>query len=106
LAESHYDSRSRAAFDEAVAIGTAVAVAEMWFSPDASRIIELSTKCARDEAFQVLGEARAFLKQHGVDLTGEGQDPQGAGVLLSAPSRQAEAIRSFLARCIPTRYNA
>jgi hypothetical protein len=49
------------------------AVAEMWFYPDASRILELSTKCTHDEAFRVLAEARAFLKQRGVDLTGEQQ---------------------------------
>jgi hypothetical protein len=46
-------------------------VAEMWLYPDNSRILELSTKCAPSEAFQVAAEARAFLSQQGVDLGGE-----------------------------------
>jgi hypothetical protein len=48
-------------------------VAELWFYPDASRILELSTKARPGEAFQVATEARLFLKQAGVDLTGEQQ---------------------------------
>jgi hypothetical protein len=46
-------------------------VAEMWLYPDGSRIAELSTRCAPEEAFQVAAETRAFLAQAGVDLTGE-----------------------------------
>ena len=46
-------------------------VAELWFYPDGSRILELSTKCAQDEALQVLAETRAFLTGHGISLTGE-----------------------------------
>jgi hypothetical protein len=46
-------------------------VAEMWIYPDGSRILELSTRCATTEAFQVAAEARAFLVEHGVDLSGE-----------------------------------
>lgn len=46
-------------------------VAEVWFYPDASRILELSTKCAPDEAFQVAAETRAFLKKRGISVTGE-----------------------------------
>jgi hypothetical protein len=46
-------------------------VAEVWFYPDASRILELSTKCAPHEAFQVLAELRAFLVQRGIHLTGQ-----------------------------------
>jgi hypothetical protein len=45
-------------------------VAEMWLYPDGSRILELSTKCAPGEAFQVATEARAFLTERGVDLDG------------------------------------
>ena len=48
-------------------------VAELWFYPDNSMILELSTKCAPSEAIQVAAETRAFLIQHGVDLTGEQQ---------------------------------
>ena len=46
-------------------------VAEMWLYPDNSRILELSTKSAPSEAFQVAAETRAFLFEHGVDLDGE-----------------------------------
>jgi hypothetical protein len=48
-------------------------VAELWLYPDGSRILELSTKCAPTEAFQVAVEARAFLTARGVDLGGEQQ---------------------------------
>ena len=40
-------------------------VAEMWLYPDGSRILELSTKCLPNEAFQVAAEARAYLEVHG-----------------------------------------
>jgi hypothetical protein len=46
-------------------------VGEMWLFPDNTRILELSTKCAPDEAFQVAAEARAFLSGHGLDLSAE-----------------------------------
>jgi len=46
-------------------------VAELWSYPDGSRVLELSTKCAPVEAFQVAAEARAFLAQRGVDLSAE-----------------------------------
>ena len=48
-------------------------VAELWFYPDGSRILELSTKCAPSEAFQVATEAKAFLAGKGVDLSGDQQ---------------------------------
>jgi hypothetical protein len=46
-------------------------VAEMWFYPDGSRILELSTRCETTEMFQVAVETRAFLVARGVDLSGE-----------------------------------
>jgi hypothetical protein len=46
-------------------------VAEVWLYPDDSRILELSTKCAPSETFQVAAEARAFLAEKGVDMSGE-----------------------------------
>ena len=46
-------------------------VAEMWFYPDGSRILELSTKCRPEQAFQVLAETRAFLTEHKISLTGK-----------------------------------
>jgi hypothetical protein len=48
-------------------------VAELWLYPDGTRILELSTKCPPDEAFQVAAETRAFLAERGVDLSGEQQ---------------------------------
>jgi hypothetical protein len=48
-------------------------VAELWFYPDGSRILELSTKCPPSEAFQAAVESRGFLSGRGVDLTGEQQ---------------------------------
>ena len=46
-------------------------VAELWLYPDDSRLLELSTKCAPGEAFQVSAETRAFLTERGVDMSGE-----------------------------------
>jgi hypothetical protein len=46
-------------------------VAELWLYPDNSRILELSTKCAPAEGFQVATETRVFLTEQGVDLSGE-----------------------------------
>jgi hypothetical protein len=46
-------------------------VAEVWLYPDNSMILELSTKCAPSEAFQVAAEARAFLTKRDIDLSGE-----------------------------------
>jgi hypothetical protein len=48
-------------------------VAEMWLYPDNTRILELSTKCAPSEAWDVAAHARAFLEGKGVDLLGEQQ---------------------------------
>jgi hypothetical protein len=44
--------------------------AELWFYPDGSRILELSTKCTAADAFQVAAEARFFLSAKGVSLDG------------------------------------
>jgi hypothetical protein len=46
-------------------------VAEIWIYPDGSRILELSTRAATNETFQVAAEARAFLAGRGIDLSGE-----------------------------------
>ena len=48
-------------------------VAEPWFYPDGSQILELSTKCALSEAFQAAVETRTFLARQGVDLSGKQQ---------------------------------
>jgi hypothetical protein len=46
-------------------------VAELWLYPDNTMLLELSTKCAPDETFQVAAETGAYLTEHGVDLRGE-----------------------------------
>jgi hypothetical protein len=46
-------------------------VVELWLFPDNSRVVELSTKCAPAEAFQVAAETRAYLTGRGVDLSGD-----------------------------------
>ena len=48
-------------------------VTELWLYPDGSRILELSTKCAPAEAFQVAAETRSYLASRGVDLSTEQQ---------------------------------
>ncbi len=48
-------------------------VAELWLYPDGSRILELSTKAATSDAFEVAARTRRFLEQRGVNLTGEQQ---------------------------------
>jgi hypothetical protein len=48
-------------------------VAELWFYPDGSRILELSAKCPPMETFQAAAELRAFLSGKGLDLSGEQQ---------------------------------
>ncbi|MDA0180688.1 hypothetical protein OJ997_10325 [Solirubrobacter phytolaccae] len=48
-------------------------VTEVWFYPDGTRILELSTKCAPPEAFTVVAETRAFLAGCGIDTSGEQQ---------------------------------
>jgi hypothetical protein len=45
-------------------------VAELWFYPDGSQVVELSTKCKPEEALEVAVESRAFLVSKGVDLGG------------------------------------
>jgi hypothetical protein len=48
-------------------------VAELWFYPDGSRILELSTKCKPAEAFDVAARTRVYLSERGVNLSGEQQ---------------------------------
>jgi hypothetical protein len=45
-------------------------VIELWLYPDGTRILELSTKCAPAEAFQVAAESRAFLAERNIDVGG------------------------------------
>src|SRR5262249_52153270 len=43
-------------------------VAELWFYPDGSRILELSTTCLPEEAFQVSLEARKYLRARQIQV--------------------------------------
>jgi hypothetical protein len=66
-------------------------VAELWLYPDGSRILELSTKCAPTEAFQVAVESRAFLTKQGVDLSGEQQTKTKTALEFFSRNRKATA---------------
>jgi hypothetical protein len=66
-------------------------VAELWFYPDGSRILELSTKCAPTQAFQVAAETRSFLSSQGVDLFGEQQTKTKTALEYFARNRNAVA---------------
>jgi len=45
-------------------------VAELWFYPDNTRVLELSTKCAPSEVLEVAAEGRAYLESRGVSTGG------------------------------------
>jgi hypothetical protein len=44
-------------------------VAELWNYPDGSRLLELSTKCTPQEAFDVAAETKVFLAGRGIDVS-------------------------------------
>jgi hypothetical protein len=69
-------------------------VGEMWLYQDGSRILELSTKCLPREAFQVAAEARAYLAERGVPLTGEQQTKTKTALEFFARQLRAEAAGS------------
>ena len=43
-------------------------VLEVWIYPDASLVMEVSTKCLPKEAFQVIGDFKDYLARHGIAL--------------------------------------
>lgn len=59
-------------------------VAEMWLYPDSTRVLELSTKCAPDEAFQVAAETRAFLSERGLSIDEEQETKTGRALQVFA----------------------
>jgi hypothetical protein len=63
---------------------------ELWVYPDGSRILELSTRCAVNEPFQVAAEAKAFLAERGVIL-GSGQTTKTRAALSYFSKQLAEA---------------
>jgi hypothetical protein len=66
-------------------------VAELWLYPDGERILELSTKCAPNEGFQVAAETRAFLADRGVNLYGEQQTKTKTALDFFARNLQEQA---------------
>ena len=46
-------------------------VVELWLYPDGSHVLELSTKCRPEEAFDVAAASREFLTKRGVSLEGD-----------------------------------
>jgi hypothetical protein len=46
-------------------------VAEMWFYPDGSHILELSIRCLPPDVFTAVADLRVFLAKHGVEISGE-----------------------------------
>ena len=65
-------------------------VSTAW-APDGERILELSTKCAPTEGFQVAAETRAFLADQGVDLYGEQQTKTKTALDFFARNLQEQA---------------
>jgi hypothetical protein len=61
--------------------------AELWLLPQ-GRILELSTKCAPNEAFQAAAETKLFLAGHGVDL-GAPQELKTGSALASLAAADA-----------------
>ena len=66
-------------------------VAELWFYPDGSRILELSTKCTAADAFQVAAEARAYLTEKGVSLDGKQETKTKAALTYFSKQLRAAA---------------
>jgi hypothetical protein len=68
-------------------------VAELWLYPDNSMLLELSTKCAPSEAFQVAAETRAFLTERGIDLGGEQETKTKKALQFFSRRLRAEAAK-------------
>lgn len=66
-------------------------VAELWFYPDGSRILELSTKCTAVDAFQVAAEARSFLAEKGVSMHGTQETKTKAALTFFSKQLRAAA---------------
>jgi hypothetical protein len=66
-------------------------VAELWFYPDGSRILELSTKCSASDAFQVAAESRLYLTEKGVSLDGKQETKTKAALTYFSKQLRAAA---------------
>jgi hypothetical protein len=71
-------------------------VAEAWFYPDGTRILELSTRCLPGEAMTVARDARQYLEEHGVTVGAGTQQTKTKTALgfFSAQLREAGGARS------------
>ena len=69
-------------------------VGEMWLFPNGPRILELSTKCAPSEAFDVAFRARALLTAAGVDLSGKQETKTRTALEFFAKHRDGSATPS------------
>jgi hypothetical protein len=82
-------------------------VAELWFYPDGSRILELSTKALPEEAFAVAVETRAYLNERGVTIGGVQQTKTRAALDFFTSelkrSTQRRATRPAARRASPRR---
>lgn len=72
---------------------TRAMVAELWMYPDGSRILELSTKSAPADAFQVAAETRVFLANQGIDLSAEQQTKTKTALKYFASQLSAAEVR-------------
>jgi hypothetical protein len=66
-------------------------VVELWLFPDGSRNLEISTKAKPVEAFQVAQDLKAFLREAGIDLTGDQQTKTRAAMEFFRPEVQQQA---------------
>lgn len=85
----------KAAFPAPVSAMSGVAprrlVAEAWFYPDGSRVLELSTKCLPSETFQTGNELRAYLIGLGIPISENQQAKTRTALDFFRADLQAEA---------------
>jgi hypothetical protein len=88
-------------------------VTELWFYPDGSRILELSTKCLPEEAFHVAAQSRSYLADRGITIGGVQQTKTRAALdffaaelmqlEIAAPSEAAVPSPAKRRRSAPTK---
>lgn len=65
-------------------------VVELWLFPDGSRNLEISTKAKPAEAFQVAQDLKTYLREAGIDLTGNQQTKTRAAMEFYKPEIQQQ----------------
>ena len=76
-------------------------MAEVWHYPDGSRVLELSTKTTPDDAFPLAARLRAFLGDHGVELTGSQQTKTRKALEFFAAALQGDSAEAPPAPAAP-----